>query len=219
MPPLTVPRGLSWGMPIPSEHSAAAPAPTLPRAAPPSVLILQVLAAVAAVALAARVDVPVPGTPVPQSLQTLAVVVAGGLLGAGRGAGALALYALAGAAGLPVFADGASGVDRLTGPTGGFLAGFVAGAAVAGAWMRRAGSRSGSAFLLEAFLGMLLAHAVILAAGWARLALLVGADTAWAQGVAPFVVGGVVKSAVAAGLLWAAASATRREGPAVAAAR
>lgn len=179
------------------------PAP-LPRAPSAPAALLAALAAVTAVALAAQVDVAIPGTPVPQSLQTLAVLVAGGLLGARRGAGALALYALVGAAGLPVFAGGASGVERLVGPTGGFLAGFVAAAALAGAWRERGWCTS----FLPALGGMLLAHAVILAAGWGRLALLVGPQTAWEQGVAPFLVGGVVKAGVAAGLLGVGAALT-----------
>lgn len=176
----------------------------LSRSCPTPTALLAGLVAVTAVALAAQVEVAIPGTPVPQSLQTLAVVVAGGLLGARRGAGAMALYALVGAAGVPVFAGGASGVDRLVGPTGGFLAGFVAAAALAGAW----GEREGYARFLPALAGMLLAHAVILAAGWGRLALLVGPETGWEQGVAPFLVGGVVKAGVAAGLLRVGAALT-----------
>jgi biotin transport system substrate-specific component len=180
---------------IPPSPPATAPSAS-PLLAAPSALV-PVLAAVASVALGAQVDVAIPGTPVPQSLQTLAVVVAGGLLGARRGAGALALYALLGAAGLPVFAGGASGVERLVGPTGGFLAGFVAAAALAGAWRER----GWCARFVPALGGMLLAHVVILGAGWGRLALLVGAGAAWQQGVAPFLAGGVLKAAAAAGLL------------------
>lgn len=166
---------------------------------------MHALLAVLAVAVAARVEVALPGTPVPQSLQTLAVVLAGALLGPRRGAGALALYVLAGAVGVPVFAGGASGVDRLTGPTGGFLAGFVAGAAVAGAWTRRSGGRPREWSWIQAmawsFAGMALAHAVILAAGWGRLALALGGGSAWQQGVSPFLVGGIVKAAMAAAAL------------------
>ncbi|HKJ01939.1 MAG TPA: biotin transporter BioY [Longimicrobiales bacterium] len=159
------------------------------------------LAGALATAVAAQLSLSVPGSPVPQSLQTLAVVVVGGVLGPGRGALALLLYAAMGAAGLPVFADGASGVARLWGPTGGYLAGFVAGAALAGWWVRR---RRGTAFGYVAA-GMASAHAVILAMGWLRLAVPVGAAAAWSQGVAPFLWGGAVKSLAAAAILvvWA----------------
>jgi len=145
------------------------------------------------VALAARVDVPVPGTPVPQSLQTLAVVLVGGILGPRRGMGVLLLYVGVGAAGLPVFAGGASGVHHLTGPTGGYLLGFVAGAEMT----KLVRNRGWCHRLLPCLGGMLLAHAVILAAGWGGLSLLLGPATAWSAGVAPFLWGGVVKSGVA----------------------
>jgi len=152
-----------------------------------------------ATALAAQWSVPVPGSPVPQSLQTLAVVVVGGVLGAGRGGLAMLLYIAMGAAGLPVFADGGSGVARLWGPTGGYLAGFVVAAGVAGWWVRRARARTCPGLVA----GMVLAHLVVLGMGWVRLAWLLGPGDALAQGVAPFVWGGVVKSVVAAGILWA----------------
>ena len=82
-------------------------------------------AAVVAVALAAQVSVAIPGSPVPQSLQTLAVVLVGAWLGPVRGGAALILYVAIGAVGAPVFADGAAGAAHLSGPTSGYLAGFV----------------------------------------------------------------------------------------------
>ena len=155
--------------------------------------------AVLLVALAAQVSVQVPGTPVPQSLQTLAVVVVGAWLGPRDGALALALYIVVGAAGLPVFADGASGAVHLAGPTLGYLVGFVAGAALMGWWVRRPWGRGFAA----AFGGAVVAHLVILFLGWIRLGALVGPVEAYASGVAPFLVGGVMKAAGAAAL-WGA---------------
>src|SRR4051812_36114882 len=73
------------------------------------------------VAVAAQVVVPLPFTPVPMTLQPLAVLVVGGLLGAAAGVSALILYIALGALGLPVFAAGGSGVLHLIGPTGGFF--------------------------------------------------------------------------------------------------
>ncbi|HEX5633192.1 MAG TPA: biotin transporter BioY, partial [Gemmatimonadales bacterium] len=64
------------------------------------------------VALSAQVVVPMPGTLVPFTLQPLAVLAVGGVLGARRGAAALALYLAMGLVGLPVFAAGGSGVAR-----------------------------------------------------------------------------------------------------------
>lgn len=156
-----------------------------------------VAVAVLLVAVAARVDVAIPGTPVPQSLQTLAVVVVGGALGLRLGTAALVAYLAAGGAGLPVFAGGASGPDSLMGPTAGYLAGFLAGAALMG-WaadggrLVRFGPAVGAAVV---------AHLVILLAGWAWLARDIGAGAAWGGGVSPFLWGGVVKAVVGAGLL------------------
>lgn len=154
-------------------------------------------------ALAARISVPVPGSPVPQSLQTLAVVMLGGALG-GRWAGlSLLVYLALGAAGLPVFADGAGGISHFSGPTAGYLAGFVLGAWIAGSGVWQGGPPGWRGVpLLAAGFGV--AHAAILAAGWARLSLLLGAREAWTQGVAPFLWGGVVKGVAGALLLVAA---------------
>lgn len=153
----------------------------------------RVLVGVAAVAVAAQLAVPVPGTPVPQSLQTLAVVLVGAWLGPGMGALALALYIVVGAFGLPVFADGAAGAAHLTGPTLGYLLGFVAGAALMGWWVRRAWGRG----VVGAFAGAVVVHAVILIFGGLRLGTMVGATAAFESGVEPFLIGGLVKSVVA----------------------
>lgn len=156
-----------------------------------------VAAAVVFVALAARVDVAIPGTPVPQSLQTLAVVLVGGAMGLPLGTLALIAYLAAGAVGLPVFAGGASGVDSLAGPTAGYLVGFVVAAAFTGwaadrGWLERFG---------PAVVAAVAAHGWILLPGWAWLAVDIGAVAAWSGGVSPFLVGGFVKAAVAAALL------------------
>jgi biotin transport system substrate-specific component len=152
------------------------------------------LAGALAVAAAAQVAVPLPGTPVPMTLQPLAVLVVGGLLGPRFGALSLALYLAMGAAGLPVFTPGGlPGFARLIGPTGGYLVAFPFAAAAAGWLATRAGSWSGP--LAGAAAGTALIHL----GGLAQLTLLTGdASTAFAAGVLPFVVNDVVKIAVAA---------------------
>lgn len=170
-----------------------------------------VVVAALATAVAARLTVPVPGTDVPQSAQTLAVVVAGALLGWRGGIAAMLLYLAAGAVGLPVFADGAAGWSHLTGPTAGYLLGFVVAAGGVGWGVRRTwggGALAGS-------LIMLVGHAVILGMGWTRLAVDLGASSAFAAGVRPFVWGGVVKSALGAVLVaaWRWGRARGRAGP------
>ena len=162
--------------------------------------------AAAAIALGARLDVDLPGTPVPQSAQTLAVLMAGAALGKVRGPAAVLLYLLSGALGAPVFADGRSGLGVLAGPTAGYLGGFVVAAWLAGLWAERGPGRK----MATAFLGMLLAHAVILLLGWLWLAKSFGMQRAFESGVAPFVVGGVFKSLLAAAFCVAVSVVRRR---------
>src|SRR5207237_8768235 len=74
------------------------------------------------VAFCARIYLPLPGTPVPLTVQNLGVLMIGLALGSRRGFLALALYLVEGAAGLPVFSPAlAGGVVQLLGPTGGYL--------------------------------------------------------------------------------------------------
>src|SRR5512146_1264130 len=100
----------------------------------------------ALVALAAQIAVPLPGTPVPLTLQPLAVLIVGGLLGPWLGASSLLFYLALGAAGLPVFTPiGLPGVARLIGPTGGYLLAYpLAAYAVGTLSSGRAGGARGS---------------------------------------------------------------------------
>jgi biotin transport system substrate-specific component len=171
---------------------AASAAPRSPARA------LTTAAAVAAgtllVALASQLAVPLPGTPVPMTLQPLAVLLVGGLLGPRRGAAAMVVYLLAGAAGLPVFTPfGAPGLLRLFGPTGGYLLAFPVAAAVVG-WItaRRAGW---TGLVGGPFAGMLVIHL----GGMAQLLVLTGSlRAAAAAGALPFVLGDSLKVLVAA---------------------
>ena len=169
-------------------------------------ILLGVLLGASAIAVGARFSFDLPGTPVPQSAQTLAVLLVGVVLGRVWGPVSVGVYLLAGALGLPAFADGKSGLGVLVGPTAGYLAGFLVAAWIAGAITQEreeptSGRKFGTVFLFTsatAFAGMLLAHVVILWLGWLRLAVALGAVRAWEVGVAPFLVGGAVKSFVAA---------------------
>lgn len=156
--------------------------------------------AVALLTAGAQIGFTLPGTEVPQTAQTFALLLIAALLGPRRGGAAVAAYLVLGAAGLPVFADGASGFAVLTGPSGGFLLGFLPAALLAGwaarhATVRFAGWPRRLTVLLAAFLS---AHAVVLLCGWSRLALTLGGSEAFAAGVAPFVGGALAKSAAAA---------------------
>ena len=87
---------------------------------------------VLATALGAYIRVPVPGTPVPMTLQTFFVVLSGAVLGRRLGALSQASYIMLGAAGLPVFQASGFGLAHMLGPTGGYLIGFVAASFLVG---------------------------------------------------------------------------------------
>ncbi|MEM9292290.1 MAG: biotin transporter BioY [Acidobacteriota bacterium] len=189
---------MSRNRPEDSSTQAAAPAG--------GIRWLLILLMIVATALAARVDLPVPGSPVPISGQTLAVLLAGGWLGARDGVLAMALYVAAGSMGLPVFAGGAAGSAVLLGPSGGYLTGFLVAAGLMGMVEERQGKVGLSPLrpVLITFLFALLAHALILTLGGFRLATLFGPESAWSDGVQPFLVGGVIKAALATLLIrWA----------------
>jgi biotin transport system substrate-specific component len=151
------------------------------------------------VAIAAQFVVPVPLSPVPMTLQPLAVLVVGGLLGAAAGVSALILYIALGALGLPVFAGGGSGFLHLIGPTGGYLLAFPVAAGLTGALVGRA-PRSILRVLLACALGMVLIHV----GGVAQLALLGGNPAAaFRMGFLPFLTGDLLKVGLAAAVILA----------------
>ena len=163
----------------------------------PSSLVLRRVAAVllgtALVAAAAQVAVPLPGTPVPLTLQPLAVLIVGGLLGPGLGAASLLLYVALGAAGLPVFTPiGVPGVARLVGPTGGYLLAYPIAAYAVG---KLSGDGTGLPRLVLAVLaGLVLIHL----GGLAQLLILTGSvRTAARFGTIPFLVGDMIKLGLA----------------------
>jgi biotin transport system substrate-specific component len=155
---------------------------------------LGVLGFAVAMAAAAQVALPLPGSPVPVTLQPLLVVLAGLWLGPAAAAASMALYLAAGAVGLPVFAPfGAPGLARLVGPTGGYLLAYPAAAWLTG--RLGAGASGYARRALAASAGML----VLYAGGLAQLTLLTGSvQQAALLGVAPFVVLDVVKAHFAA---------------------
>jgi biotin transport system substrate-specific component len=157
------------------------------------------------VALSAQVVIPVPFSPVPMTLQPLAVLAVGGLLGAAGGISALLLYIVLGVLGLPVFAGGGSGILRLVGPTGGYLLAFPIAAGVTGALAGRV-PRSVLRVLLACALGLVIIHV----GGVAQLALL-GGDPALAVrvGFVPFLTGDLLKVGLAAALILVAGPRVR----------
>ncbi len=144
-------------------------------------------------ALTAQISIPLPFTPVPITGQTLGVLLTGALLGSRRGALSMALYMLEGAAGLPVFAFGRSGISVILGPTGGYIVGFVLAAYVVGLLCERGLDRKPTTAALSMAIGNLCIYAV----GVAWLATYIGLQAALFQGVIPFLVGDAIKIAVA----------------------
>ena len=120
------------------------------------------------VALCAHITVPLPFTPVPLTLQNLAVLIVGMTLGSRRGFAALALYLAEGASGLPVFnPTGPGGIAQLLGPTGGFLLAYPFVAATAG-WIFESGKRT----FARASAAGVLAGTLLFAGGISWLAVL-----------------------------------------------
>jgi biotin transport system substrate-specific component len=148
-------------------------------------------------ALAARIAIPLPWSPVPVTGQTLAVLLTGMTLGARRGFLALALYLAEGLAGLPVFAGGAAGPAALLGPSGGYLMAFPLAAALTGALAQRGWDRR----FVTTFAAMLAGSAVIFAGGLVWLARFVPAGQLLRAGLAPFVPGDILKASLAAAAL------------------
>ena len=159
--------------------------------------VLLVVAGSALIALAAQIALPLPFTPVPLTMQPLAVLIVGIALGSARGAFAAALYLIEGLSGLPVFARGGGGINWFLGPTAGYLYAYPTAAWLAG-WFSERGWGSTMARSLA---GMLAALAVIYLGGWAWLAVLTSPRAAFFAGVTPFVIADIVKIALGAALL------------------
>ena len=147
-----------------------------------------VIGASALIALAAQIAIPIPFSPVPLTLQPLAVMFLGATLGARRGAAAAALYLFEGACGLPVFAQGHAGAIWLAAPTAGYLWSYPLAAFVAGSFRRP-------------IFGMLASLAVIYAGGWSWLVQFAGVRGAFMTGIAPFIVADLIKVALGATLV------------------
>lgn len=151
------------------------------------------------VALSAQIAIPLPWTPVPVTLQPLAVMLVGAFLGPWRGAASMFLYLIEGAAGLPVFTPiGAPGIARLIGPTGGYLLSYPLAAYVIGKFA----ARGWTATFGKAFAAFLLTSYLILFSGGAWM-VLAGARS-WYQaavlGIVPFIAWDLLKVLFAASL-------------------
>ena len=161
---------------------------------------LFVMAGVAFISLLAQIAIPVPGSPVPVTGQTLAVLLIGTTYGARLGVLTFATYLLAGVAGAPIFAPSATsanhGIDRLIGATGGYLVGMLVASLVLGYLADRKADQK----FRTSFPALLLGDAIIFTFGllWLQQTL----DLSWAKTIAagftPFILGEAIKIAITA---------------------
>ena len=160
--------------------------------------IALVLIGTAVTALAAQLAIP--NEPVPFTFQTLAVLLVGSTLGSVRGALSLALYALVGGLGLPVFTAQAHGFDYLFGATGGYIVGFILAAGFVG-WLAEKGWSNSSIGMIASYvIGSAIIY--VIGASWLTYGYL-GGD--WNKGlnfgVLPFLVWDAIKAFVAAAIV------------------
>ena len=148
------------------------------------------------VGLSAQVVVPLPFSPVPLSLQTFSVLLVGAVLGSRRGVASMALYLLAGIAGVPWFAQQQSGWAFAS---FGYVVGFVIAAYLVGRLAERGADRT----VLRSVGLMVAGNLAIYAVGVPGLVLITGMGIGQALlvGVVPFLIGDALKIALAAGLL------------------
>lgn len=147
--------------------------------------------------LSTHLAIPLPFTPVPLVTRVTIVLLLGVLLGSKRAPLAVALFLLQGALGLPVFLNGPTGLAAFAGPTAGYLFGYVIAAHVVGKIVEINKERT----LMRAFLAMAVGNGIVLALGSAWLSTLVGLQKALWLGVAPFLIGDLIKLTLAAKIL------------------
>ena len=159
-------------------------------------------------ALLAQVSVPVPGSPVPITGQTLAVVLTAASLGPLRGTAVQVFYILAALVGLPFYSDASSGYEVVFGATGGYVFGFIPAAYLIGLAAKHGADRK----LWKSLPLFVAGQAVIFAVGVPWLAVSTGQSLTWAleNGFYPFILGGIVKALIAAIVLGGAWQIVRR---------
>ena len=148
-------------------------------------------------ALAAQIVIPIGAVPI--TAQTFAVLLTGALLGSRLGAMAMIVYLVEGASGLPFFYGGHGGLVHLFGPTGGYLVAFPAAAFITGAFAENGWDKH----FLTAVAAMAAGSAMIIVAGWAWFTFVThtAPGVAFKVSVAPFLIGDVIKIALAAAVL------------------
>lgn len=158
-----------------------------------------VLGLTAFTALCAQIAIPLPGTPIPFTLQTFAVLAGAAALGTQRAVVAQVLYLLVGMAGMPVFAERSSGTDVVFGATGGYLIGFIVASYVVGYIAERGATRKVASTVLAYVAGSAVVY--VLGATWLSQSTGWGLQETLSAGVTPFLAGDVIKAAMAGAVL------------------
>jgi biotin transport system substrate-specific component len=149
------------------------------------------------IAVSGYISVPLPISTVPVTAQTLAVMLAGCLLPAGHAAASVLVFLAMGALGLPVFSGGAAGLGIIVGKTGGYLIGFLAGAAAIAflkgkktSFIRLLAANTIGGIIVVYFFGVL----------WLNFVTGIGISKAFIFGALPFIPGDIVKVVVASAI-------------------
>lgn len=164
--------------------------------------VLGVVTFIFLTAIGAFVRIPLAFTPVPITLQTFFVLLSGAVLGGRLGAASQVGYLVLGGMGLAIFTGAGGGMLHLMGPTGGYLVGFVAASWVVGKLIHRSNTardKTNFPLILSSFI---IGSLIIYLLGFLQLALVFGCSLkrALAMGVAPFILGDILKALLAASL-------------------
>lgn len=163
-----------------------------PQTRPFASIMLQILGGSLFIALCAQIQIPLPFTPVPITLQTLAAAFVGAILGKNRGSLAVLAYLAETSLGMPFLAGGACNPLALIGPTGGYLIGMVVQAYLVGWFYEiKMGRHFSRDFLYNAFSGI-----IVLVCGCLWLSAFIGPQNVLFMGFYPFLIGDVLKSVV-----------------------
>ncbi len=148
--------------------------------------------------IATLINIPVPATEIHLSAQTLVIIVLVALLPKYLGVFAVLGYLIAGLGGIPVFSNSGHGIQHLLGPTGGYLCGFF----LASIFISYSYQKTYSNKFYYHLVISISAHAIILFLGWLWLSKNIGFSKAFFSGVKPFITAGLIKSLLAALIIY-----------------
>jgi biotin transport system substrate-specific component len=178
-----------------SLHSGSLRAAVFPRSSALTQALF-VVGGIGFLSLLAQISVPVPGSPVPVTGQTLGVLLIGTTYGARLGLLTFASYLLAGIAGAPIFAGSTHGVEKVIGATGGYLVGMLVASFVLGYFADRKADQKFKTSFAALLLGDLIIFTFGL--GWLHASLDLSWSATFAAGLTPFILGEALKIAITA---------------------